>query len=496
MVKKIYILILLFCCISFVNGASNMKKFSLKDYPQNVDLFLNSHDTNFAKNMLDSDYQEQRLTELKHTYFGTTAKDNSPWSKTYVEYILNQQTNTDNLITVNNSYLTNYNNYPNKDSSKLVYGAGNKLYPNNWLDKIKRNIDFSALNNIKYEATNRGIMIDNSYIRALPTNLPAYYNSNIAGEGKPFDYFQLSAIYAGTPVYILAKSQDAKWELIMCPEYIGWVKAKDIAKVDDEFITTWQQKSYANLVGITSNEIKLDLRPLGQVKTMPSKAITAYVGMIFPMNSENKKEITILVPTKGHNNLAQADVVTLSHNHAAVLPLVASKANFALILKAQQGRPYGWGGVNFNNDCSSEMKSLFTLFGFFLPRNTSHQALAGVADDVTSLSPQQRLDYLIKNGVPLLTMVHIKGHILLYLGTYKTKNKSMVPMSYQEKCGIVSKDGNSRSIINASAFMPLMLGYPEDDTLSTEAHSKLFELIYLNRFPSQKLKQTFDDLVD
>ncbi|MCX8515063.1 MAG: SH3 domain-containing protein [Burkholderiales bacterium] len=473
-----------------------MKEFSLKDYPQSINVFFNSADANFDKNLLSDSYQEHRLTELKHSYFGTASRDNSPWSQTYIELILSQQTNSDSLLTVNNHYYDTYNNYDTKPKNKLVYGKNNKLYVNNWLNKIKQNIDFDSLVNIKYSASKRAIMINNGYIRALPTDLPAYYNSNIAGEGKPFDYFQLSAIYAGTPVYILGHSVDEKWCLIMSPEYIGWVKAKYIAKASNDFIKFWQQKAYANLAGITINNVKLNFQAQSSLESkFHSKYITAYVGMILPLASQHKSKLTLMLPILGANGDAEVGLVNLPQNTASILPLSASKSNFALILKSQQGRAYGWGGVNFNNDCSSEMKSLFTMFGFFLPRNTTHQALAGVADDITKLSPSERLNYLIKNGVPLLTLVHIKGHVLLYLGTYKTKDGDMVAMSYQEKWGIVSKDGNSRSIINASVFMPLLLDYPEDDTLSTEAHSKLFELIYLNKFPDEKLKQTFNDLV-
>jgi hypothetical protein len=70
-----------------------MKEFSLKDYPQSINVFFNSADANFDKNLLSDSYQEHRLTELKHSYFGTASRDNSPWSQTYIELILSQQTN-------------------------------------------------------------------------------------------------------------------------------------------------------------------------------------------------------------------------------------------------------------------------------------------------------------------------------------------------------------------------------------------------------------------
>ncbi|MBP9743263.1 MAG: C40 family peptidase, partial [Burkholderiales bacterium] len=212
-----------------------------------------------------------------------------------------------------------------------------------------------------------------------------------------------------------------------------------------------------------------------------------YVGMIFPVSQITKNGIQILIPFKQINGMATISYSNLTNNKAAILPIRASAANFALLFKALQGRNYGWGNLGFYNDCSAEMKAIFTMFGFFMPRSTSNQIFAGKMVDISNLDARARSDYLIKNGVPLLTLVRIKGHILLYIGSYKEVNGSEFALSYQQMWGMSPKDRSSRFVIGQSVFLPLLLTYPENKELASELDNKIFQLIYLNQVPDKPL---------
>lgn len=59
------------------------------------------------------------------------------------------------------------------------------------------------------------------------------------------------------------------------------------------------------------------------------------------------------------------------------MPIKSSPKNFAKLIKSMVCKPYGWGNLYFNNDCSSEIRSLMLPFGIFLPRNSADQAQAG-----------------------------------------------------------------------------------------------------------------------
>ncbi|HEX9933657.1 MAG TPA: NlpC/P60 family protein, partial [bacterium] len=79
--------------------------------------------------------------------------------------------------------------------------------------------------------------------------------------------------------------------------------------------------------------------------------------------------------------------------------------------------PYGWGGMYQNRDCSATIRDLFIPFGILLPRNGNHQAEEGFgAVDLGMLDPAEKEKTVIQKGIPFLTLLWFKGHIMLYIG--------------------------------------------------------------------------------
>ena len=465
---------------------SNMSLFPIDDYSQSTDMWISPSEPNYNTNLLDASYQQQRLQQLKHTYFGTGANDNSPWSRDYVEGILQQQNPDHNIA---NSILITLDQFDNTEQSakNLYLGMNDRPYSNQWIEAIENNIDLDKLQHIKYSASNRAIATSNMLLRGLPTSDPAYYSSTIPGEGYPFDNLQASAIYAGTPLYILGSTVDHEWTLVLAPEYIGWVKTNGVSTTDNAFIQSWQKAAYANIAGIKTSNTSI-------VDQHNNYHFSGYVGMIFPVSHKTSDNIEILIPVKQADGKAIISRANLKADNAAVLPLAASPENFAMVIKALQGRQYGWGNLGFYNDCSAEMKAIFTMMGFFMPRNTRNQGLAGKVVDISKLSPKDRADYLIKNGDPLLTLVHLPGHIILYVGTYKQNGREFA-LSYQQMWGLSPKDRSSRSVIGKSVFLPLLSSYPENTDLDSQYDKSIFELIYLDQFPEKPLKPDLNQLL-
>ncbi len=478
------VLILIFPILVYADN-TNMKQFSLDNYSQNTDMWISPLRSDYQTNLLNDDYQLERFSQLKHTYFGTNASDNSPWSKYFVSSILSQQTSEINLA---NSILLTIDHFDNTEQDQKFLGINDQAYTPKWLDAIQNNINLNSFNNLKFSNTNFAIATSNLALRALPTNDPAFYSSSIPGEGYPFDNLQASAVYAGTPLYILGYSVDKKWALILAPEYIGWVKSSGVAFVDSNFIASWQKAAYTNLAGIKKSDVAI-------VDIHNQFQFSAYVGMIFPLSVIHGTNYEILIPVKQSNGRALISHALLTSDTVTQLPLSASPSNFAMIIKALQGRPYGWGNLGFYNDCSAEMKAIFTMFGFYMPRNSKNQALAGLNEDISNLTPKKRSTYLIKNADPFVTLVQLPGHILLYTGAYSNKKGIDYPMTYQQMWGLSPRDGSSRSVIGKAVFFPLLLKYPEDTDLSSELDKKKFNLIYLNKQPEKPIKPTLKDLL-
>lgn len=81
------------------------------------------------------------------------------------------------------------------------------------------------------------------------------------------------------------------------------------------------------------------------------------------------------------------------------------------------GTPYGFGDKDGGRDCSRLLLDVFETFGIRMPRHSSWQARAGTYGiDLTGASEADRqllLDAAAAGGVVLL---HLPGHIMLYLG--------------------------------------------------------------------------------
>lgn len=481
-------------------AVSNIQNFPIENYNQNANFWLDVRDSNYTKNLLTLDYQEKRLNDLKHHYYGTDANDNSPWSESYLKFLLSS---TKSLKEYEAQILDGYKNasgldydsgysaknkFANNINPDALYGINFRSYDQKWFDELYLNMQFKQLNTLTYQAQNRAILVNNTALRSLPTTDPFFHDNRIAGEGYPFDSLQQTAVFAGTPVYIIAKTFDSAWDLVLTPDYIGWVSSQAVAKVDNRFIKIWQSKAYANLVGVNKAN-------LGVLSSYNQYLFSGFVGMIFPLSKETNQSFETLVPVKMENGMAKILTVKLEKDSADILPLPASLENFAKVIKSLQGRPYGWGGLNYYNDCSAEMKAIFSMMGVFIPRNTSEQGLAGVTTDLTEYNTATRLKELMKVGKPLLTLIYTKGHIALYVGKYKNQSGEDFPLSYQEMWGLKPRNQSYRAIVGEGVFFPILETYSEDRALISIAGWNNFILVDLSKNPHTPIKLTLDDLV-
>ncbi|NBV83723.1 hypothetical protein EBR57_06350 [bacterium] len=84
---------------------------------------------------------------------------------------------------------------------------------------------------------------------------------------------------------------------------------------------------------------------------------------------------------------------------------------------ALMGQNYGWGDLYGDRDCASMIQDLFVPFGIWLPRNGNDQGrFGGYYMDLKSLSPSDKERMILANGVPFLTLIWLKGHIMVYVG--------------------------------------------------------------------------------
>jgi len=147
----------------------------------------------------------------------------------------------------------------------------------------------------------------------------------------------------------------------------------------------------------------------------------------------------------------------IPRNFAVLQPLRLTQANIAGMANELINKSYGWGGLYQNRDCSAMLKDLFAPFGLWLPRHSSDQALeGGFFVDLSPFSPTEREALILKRGIPFLTLIWMKGHIMLYIGSHQGR-----PLVFHNMWGIKTRNllgREGRSVVGHAAITTLHPG--------------------------------------
>jgi hypothetical protein len=253
-------------------------------------------------------------------------------------------------------------------------------------------------------------------LRAMPTRKPYFLHPGLSGEGYPFDYFQHTALWTGTPLFLSHTSRDGQWVLAETTSSVGWMPAADAAVVDDAFERLWQSRPLAALV-----RDKVLLREEGA-----PESVRGHIGALLPLASparaarsqDGEKALRVFYPRRETDGRARAAQATLAPGDAAPFPLPLIPGGMAGVGNGMMGQPYGWGGLLENRDCSALTRDLLIPFGLWLPRNSTGQGRQGRLVDLENLDPQARMARITADAEPFFSLLWLRGHIALYLGEY------------------------------------------------------------------------------
>ena len=336
----------------------------------------------------------------------------------------------------NMSYTVKEASWGNTYAKKEIYGENHKLLSKDWFEQQIRNSNFEEYNtNQRYAITT-----NNSNLRVFPTKSAMFYDPTKAGEGFPFDYNQNSALKLNTPLFISHYSNDRAWVFVESNFALGWVSIKDIAFVDDVLMTKFKSGTY--YVAISDN-----------FPMYKNNTFVEYVklGTIFPLRKN--KFVTI----NKHSNLeGYLSYVKIEDDFVAQKPLEFNTLNINKISNSIIDEPYGWGGLMNHRDCSSFTRDFFAPFGIYLKRNSYGQTQRGTYIKLKDLSGDEKKKEITKNGVPFLTLIYLKGHVMLYIG-----EKNGEPLVFHNVWGVKTlKDDGSygRFIIGRAVITTLEPG--------------------------------------
>ncbi|MCQ2744869.1 SH3 domain-containing protein [Helicobacter pylori] len=289
-------------------------------------------------------------------------------------------------------------------------GYGEDLKPNAkaFNDELINSMDIAHYPSAKIKA----VVVRDSDVRAVPTNKPYY----LSQKGYPFDRYQNSLIFQGTPVLITHFNLDKTYAHIQSSFVYGWIKVSDLAYMRDKDIELLTKLK--NYVMPIKDKIPL-YTDYGDFYT------DARVGELFALipQSQNasqnpqKKELKAYGFLRDAKGYAALQSVILDEKDFFVFPKAFNSENMAYFIDTMLGQKYGWGGLLGNRDCSAFTRDSFANFGILLPRNSYAQSrYANNYVDLSSMKAKEKEDYILKNATPFGTLIYLKGHIMLYLG--------------------------------------------------------------------------------
>jgi len=287
-------------------------------------------------------------------------------------------------------------------------------------------------------------------MRAFPTSKPLLLNPSLAGEGFPFDYLQNSTLQANKPIFATHYSKDGEWVHVISSFTHGWVKSNDVVFLEKERTDEWQNSQQVFITKEKESIYSEDGNFL--FKTA--------LGTIFALIDENEEEYEVLVVSLQNGTKPLFLKVKLSKEIAKKGALAFNGANLQSVANQMLDSNYGWGGMYGERDCSSMIRDLYAPFGLWLPRNSSKQSGVGEVISLEGLSGDQKMALIKEKALPFKTLLYKRGHIMLYVGTYKDEI-----IILHDTWGVKTMESGveGRVIIGKTIFSTLKLGKEQEN---------------------------------
>lgn len=246
----------------------------------------------------------------------------------------------------------------------------------------------------------KAIITKDTFVRAVPSIHPRYSKPT----GYPFDRWQNSLIFYGTPVLITHIDSSKRFAHIQTEFVYGWVEMSDLALVSED-----QAKRIASFKDfvIPNTDTKMLYSRSGDYITQ------LRVGKLFALAGENG----VWIYKRQSDGKLRIEKAKINPKDFLSFPQPFSQEAMAESINLLIGQQYGWGGMYENRDCSAFIRDLFAQFGLYLPRNSYAQGNYGTYQiKLEGLNVPQKEKVIFSNATPFGSVLYLKGHIMLYLG--------------------------------------------------------------------------------
>ena len=214
---------------------------------------------------------------------------------------------------------------------------------------MRENADIGAMPSLRIPA----VTVCHTSLRLLPTERPQLSNPAAPGQSFPFDEAQQTALHVGTPLILLHVTRDGAWYYAESGVACGWVRAMDVAAVDETFRNTWKE---ATLAVCHDDGIAL--------KDESGHFLAhADIGTVLPLDRQNG-ESGVLVPARDRNGNAYIARARVSASAFRSMPQPLTPGRVAELGNRMMGQSYGWEGF-------TAIATALPHYGICLPRSAS-----------------------------------------------------------------------------------------------------------------------------
>lgn len=329
-------------------------------------------------------------------------------------------------------------------SGKKLYTRKEKIADKNFYGPIEQNMNLSAIGekiDVRY-----GFLLHYANQRLLPENASL---NTLAGDLE-FDELQNSSLDAGIPLIVLHESKDGLWVYAQAPSSSGWFEKEKIVFCQvQEFRNLLTKKNFVVIVS-------------GKADIFLDESLSKYydyvrMGAKFAFNeTTNPKVFEIIIPAKTKDEKFFLQKAYIKREDANIGYLAYTPRNIIEEAFKLLNAPYGWGGSGGEQDCSSYIQEIFQTVGITLPRNSSAQGKSGAPlGTFTSSEEKEKLAILKEEAIPAITILQLKGHVVLYLGIYENN-----PYVIHETHGYGQRNNseNISMVVNRVIVSDLSLG--------------------------------------
>ena len=307
---------------------------------------------------------------------------------------------------------------------KEWYGENRRKIPRKTLELLRDNCDLEHHPSLN----RRAITTAATSIRLLPTLKPFFKQP----DSYPFDILQESGVKLNEPLRVLHISRDGMWVFAETSYASGWIEARDVAYIDEK---TAQWRMGAEQVVIVS-----DFKVLRD--TAGAFVRLAKVGTILPLAHEEEEFFEVYLAAREEQTGQALELrARIPKSDAQRYPLKFNGVTIARIGNQMIGTPYGWGELFEDRDCSAMIRDFFLTFGIWLPRGSYDQVHSGTTISLSGKSSAEKARLLTKKGVPFQTLVYLKGHVMLYIGTVNG-----VPLVFHDLWGVTIRDREGKEM--------------------------------------------------